>query len=165
MGEKAVRVRSEYSMEINAPAESIFPLLCPVEELKWIDGWTFDMVHSDSGVNEKFCVFAERMSAAHLTGFDQPGPTCWITTAYDRAGRAVQFVLVQAFTLTTMEVSVSGKGGRSRVTFSMTMTALDEKGAALLGRSAPAGMNLMMEFLGRSLKHYCEQGAMLRTGS
>jgi hypothetical protein len=162
MSENSLRAWAEYSVEINAPAESIFPLLCPVEELKWIYGWTFDMVHSDSGINEKYCVFAERMSAAHLTGFDQPGPTRWITTEYDRAGRAVNFVLVQAFTLTTLEVRVRDEGGRSRAAFSMTMTALDDKGAELLSGAAPAGMSLMMEFLGRSLKHYCEHGTMLK---
>ena len=54
-------VRS-YTQRIEAPPDSVFPLLCPVREAEWLAGWSevLEMVHSDSGLAEDGCVFMTR---------------------------------------------------------------------------------------------------------
>ena len=54
---KPNRIKHEYSQILLASPEVVFPLLCPVEEEKWVPGWNPDFVKSFSGVAEHNCVF------------------------------------------------------------------------------------------------------------
>ena len=40
---KAHRITREYRQTIEASAETVFPLLCPVREAQWLDGWRYSM--------------------------------------------------------------------------------------------------------------------------
>ena len=51
------RVTHTYTQRLCRPAASVFPLLCPVREADWIDGWHPLAVYSTSGVAEPDCVF------------------------------------------------------------------------------------------------------------
>ena len=48
----------EFTRENTGSIDEVFPLLCPVRERDWLDGWEFRMIHSSSGLIEKDCVFA-----------------------------------------------------------------------------------------------------------
>ncbi|MBC8441625.1 MAG: hypothetical protein H8D87_18300 [Deltaproteobacteria bacterium] len=85
------RIICTHEETIKAPLDKIFPLLCPVEELKWIDNWQYQLVYTDSGVNENNCIFREDMSGTVL--FNSPVTTMWITTLHDPDSR-IQFVLI-----------------------------------------------------------------------
>lgn len=56
-GFRAKRRIFQYSGELTAPPETVFPLLCPVREYEWIDGWTSEVIFSNSGVAEENCIF------------------------------------------------------------------------------------------------------------
>jgi hypothetical protein len=66
--------------------EEVFPLLCPVREADWIDGWSYRMIHSDSGVAEEGCVFA----TPHQGKYE----TTWYITKHDRKNYEIEFVRV-----------------------------------------------------------------------
>jgi hypothetical protein len=51
------RVRHTYTQRLAGPPEKVFPLLCPVREADWLDGWDPVSVASHSGVAERDCVF------------------------------------------------------------------------------------------------------------
>ena len=51
------RVTHTYTQRLCRPAGSVFPLLCPVREADWIDGWHPLVVYSTSGFAEPDCVF------------------------------------------------------------------------------------------------------------
>ncbi len=51
------RVRRSYVQQLVAPPAAVFPLLCPVREADWIEGWDPLAVWSASGVAEVDCVF------------------------------------------------------------------------------------------------------------
>ena len=53
----AKRITRTYRQRINARPETVFPLLCPVKEVQWLDGWEYDMVFSRSSFVEEGCVF------------------------------------------------------------------------------------------------------------
>lgn len=46
---QAKRTVRTYRQTINATPEIVFPLLCPVRETKWLDGWDHTMIYSVSG--------------------------------------------------------------------------------------------------------------------
>ena len=52
------RITRTYRQTINAPPEKVFPLLCPVREAEWLDGWCYNMTYSASGLVEKGAVFS-----------------------------------------------------------------------------------------------------------
>ena len=58
MSFRGVKRILSYSQINHAPPEVVFPLLCPVRERDWLDGWTYDMIHSNSGLVEMDYVFA-----------------------------------------------------------------------------------------------------------
>lgn len=51
--------RFDYERELLLPSttEKVFPLLCPVNEYEWFNGWKCTMVYSESGVAENNCIF------------------------------------------------------------------------------------------------------------
>jgi hypothetical protein len=87
MREPSVVTRT-YTQHIQAPASAIFPLLCPVREAEWLDGWTYEMLHSRSGYAEEGCVFRTA----------PPGDpeTIWMITRHDRDAGVVEFARVTA---------------------------------------------------------------------
>ena len=52
------RITREYRQTINATPEKMFPLLCPVREADWLDGWRYNMIYSESGLVEEGAVFS-----------------------------------------------------------------------------------------------------------
>ena len=58
------RVTHTYTQRLVAPPAAVFPLLCPVREADWIDGWNPLLVLSHSGLAEPDCVFVTDAAAA-----------------------------------------------------------------------------------------------------
>ena len=55
--EKPTRATRTFVQKLVAPPERVFPLLCPVREADWLDGWDPLAVYTDSGIAEPGCVF------------------------------------------------------------------------------------------------------------
>lgn len=51
------RVTHTHRQRLCAGAQRVFPLLCPVREVDWADGWMPRLVVSGSGLAEPDCVF------------------------------------------------------------------------------------------------------------
>ena len=43
------RVRRTYRQHLVAPPDAVFPLLCPVRETEWVQGWDPTLVVTASG--------------------------------------------------------------------------------------------------------------------
>ncbi len=74
---KPNRIKHEYSQILLASPEVVFPLLCPVEEEKWVPGWNPDFVKSFSGVAEHNCVFQtteKSVSSVWIVNCFEPEP-------------------------------------------------------------------------------------------
>ena len=83
--ENAKRVVQSYDFILAAAAEQIFPLLCPVREYDWIDGWSCDLIYSESGVAENNCIFK--------TASEAEGEMTWTVSRYE-PDRAIEFVII-----------------------------------------------------------------------
>jgi hypothetical protein len=152
----ARRIVHSYSFQVGAAPERVFPLLCPVREYDWIDGWACRLVNSESGVVEEGCIF--------VTDAAPEGKTIWITVVHDPAEHRVEFLRVTPDShVSRMSLAVKGDGAESTLEIGYTFTALEARGDALLafledGRALAA----RSERLGRSLDHFLRTGAMLK---
>ena len=160
---KAKRLHRTHQVTIQAPIDEIFPLACPIEEYKWIDGWKCEMIYSEGGKNENNCIFSEETSAPALFPSTGLGSTIWYTTLWDTEGHRVHFALITSLSVAKFEIEMQDQGGgNTLVQWGFTVTALNEEGNHHVGDATAAGMTGMMTFLGDSLKHYCESGEILR---
>ena len=81
---KASRITREFSHQVQAPPEQVFPLLCPVREHDWIPYWECQLVYSASGKAEDGCVFC--------TDLPDHGRAIWTVSRYEPP-RRIQFVV------------------------------------------------------------------------
>lgn len=149
-------VEQEIVVPVGALPEQAFPLLCPVREYEWVDGWSCRLVHSRSGFVEEGCVFE--------TDRAPDGPTTWVTVEHDPVRRRVGFLrFTPGRHVSRMELEVQPAGsGRAalRVRYRFTANSPQgedevrrlEDGVALAARAA---------HLGRALEHFLVTGTKL----
>ncbi|MBU2515021.1 hypothetical protein KJ966_27180 [bacterium] len=156
------RVEASVTREIKSSPQKIFPLACPVEELRWIPDWEYELVYSKSGVNETFCIFNEERLGPHF--FERPLTTTWVTNIHDPENHRILFQLNfsgKAVIQLNFKLREVGKEVSSCF-WHMTFTALDDEANAMEEASTRTKMELGMTFLAEALKHYCETGKMLQ---
>jgi hypothetical protein len=71
---KPRRAERTYTQHLIAGPGTVFPLLCPVREADWIDGWDPLQVFTSSGHAEPDCVFTTRA---------EPIDAVWYVTRYE----------------------------------------------------------------------------------
>ena len=155
------RVEKVSTIEIKTSPDWIFPLACPVEELRWIPNWEYNLAYSKSGINENNCIFYEWSSGPIFFGKDVN--TTWVTTLYDPEKHRVHFLLnMEGKAVIKWEFKCNQTGPNvSTVTWKLTFTALDKDANGLDPQAVYAGLTLIMDFLSNTLKHYCETGEMM----
>lgn len=156
------RVHWSRQETIKAPAATIFPLLCPVLEEKWIPDWQYEMVYSDSGVNETNCIFTEDVSGPFVV--DAAVTTAWHTIVHDPENNEIIFFLVQGDrSVVRVDVKIEANDCRtSTVIWDMTFTSMSPLTDELGDDQIKAGLVGFIDFIASLLKHYCETGEMLR---
>jgi hypothetical protein len=155
---RARRVICHHEEKIPASPATIFPLLCPIEEYKWIDEWECELVYSDSGVVEDNCIFREQISSVL---FGSSAPAAWITTLHDPDNFRRHFVIFNDELVRKAEVSIEDSGGGiSTVRWTTIATTLNEKGNEGFD-DLEGKLQLMLRFIATSLRHYCETGQIL----
>jgi len=159
---EAGRATRRYTQHIEAPPARVFPLLCPVREAEWLDGWVneIQMIHSDSGLAEEGCVFRTR----------PPGgaETVWMITRHDPAEGIVEFVRVTAGLLATrLRMSVEpATAASSRVHITYTFTPLGVSGVAFLREThSEEAFRRDMTWWEDSMNHWLRSGETLRPPS
>ena len=142
-----------YEAQIGAPAEAIFPLLCPVREYDWIPGWSCRVIHSRSGVAEKGAVFT--------TAFRPEGDSTWTVSRYE-PNRVIEFVvLFPGSHVALLEIALARQGpDRTAVRWVCTFTSLVE-GNAFLAEVDQQWFDREQTVFARALAHYCATGKML----
>lgn len=149
---RAVRA---YRQTIEAPPAVVFPLLCPVREVEWLDGFAFTMIYSASGFVEEGAVFTTA----------NPGEpdTVWLVTRHDRAARQVEFARFTPGSRTCLlKIAVEPCGeARSFVDVSYAYTALGNPGEEFLKGWTEEAFTRAMVFWERSMNHFLKTGARL----
>ncbi len=149
-----------YTQTIEAPPDRVFPLLCPVREGEWAEGWSdqCQMIHSISGVAEEGCVFR--------TAAPRRPETIWMITRHDKEEGIVEFFRVTtglAATRLTINVKAAAEQ-RSLVHIRYTLTPISAKGADYLQQSfSEKEFARDMAEWQDSMNHWLRTGTMLHS--
>lgn len=154
-GFEGTRLARTYRQTIHAAPEAVFPLLCPVREVEWLEGWSCTMVYSASGLIEEGAVFT--------TSSDGEADTVWIVTRHDAAAGVVQFTRVTPGSRTcvlTIVVSPAGPG-RTHVDVTYAYTSLSDASDEFLAAWTAEVFFGAMQSWEDSMNHFLRTGTRL----
>lgn len=156
---KGKRIVRGLQQEVPVPAAQVFPLLCPVREYDWIDGWECEMIFSERGVAENNCIFK--------TNLMDRGEEVWVATRYDPDNFAIEYTsFSKAGVVMKLDITVEDHGNSSSTaSFQYTFTGVNEEGNTFVENYTEERHRLRMDFLGKSLAHYCSTGKMFKAPS
>ena len=139
-----------------APPARVFPLLCPVREADWLDGWQYEMIHSRSGLIEQGCVFTTPRHGDH--------PTTWYTVVHDPATCDLQFVRITPGEMVVhIVISLEAHGAaQTRCHIAYTYTPLNSSQVAYVHEDLPEDFRQSMQWWEKALNHYLIHGTMLQ---
>lgn len=151
----ARRTIRTYRQTINAAPEKVFPLICPVREAEWLDGWQYAMIYSESGLVEEGAVFS--------TPHAGEANTVWIVTMHDPGKRQVEFVrFTHASRICVLRIAVSAKTENSSfVDISYTYTATAPEGNAFVESLTEAVFVEAVSFWEKSMNYFLATGKKL----
>ena len=156
------RVEASHTLQIASTPQKIFPLACPVEELRWIPDWQYELIYSKSGVNEKGCIFTENKFGPHF--FEKPLTTTWVTNLHDPERNRIVFQLNLADkAVIQLQINIQEVGVNiSSCNWCMAYTALDREANKMDENAIKEKLDMAMIMLGTALKHYCETGEIVK---
>jgi hypothetical protein len=147
------RVTRTHVQRLVAEPARVLPLLCPVREADWIEGWNPVSVWSESGVAEPDCVFITH------TG---DGDAVWYITRHaPDAGEVEMLKITPGITACKLvfRLTPSDCGTEAEVTYSHT--SLGPAGDAFVDAFTSEHFGRFMTDWERRLNHYLTTGTML----
>jgi len=161
--QKKHTVRAEMNETIHAPIQDVFPLACPVMEYKWIPDWKCELVHCPNGHVELGTIFYEIASAPMLAD-SITQKTTWTAVLYEPNRYRVHYRLDNPISSSLLKIEFEADASKKTKThIEITYSPLNEKGIRNMERSGEEKLKLMLSILSMMLKHYCEQGEMVKT--
>ena len=151
----ARRITRSYCQSIHAGPEKIFPLLCPVREAEWLDGWQYAMIYSKSGLIEEGAVFRTSLAGEE--------DTIWIVTRYDPARREIEFVrFTPGSRVCVLRIAVREKTENSSfVDISYTYTAIGPAGNSFIDHLTQESFAAAVAFWEKSMNYFLATGQKL----
>lgn len=151
---KPKRASHTYTQQLAASWKEVFPLLCPVREADWLDGWDPVSVASSSGFAERDCVFVTSAGA---------GRAIWYITRHEPETGCIEMIKITPdVTACRLEIQVgpAAQGAQAKITY--THTSLGPAGDALVdGFTADFYLQFMKNWESR-LSHYLRTGQAWR---
>ena len=140
-------------MKIDASPDLIFPLLCPAREAEWIDGWSCEMIHSESGLAELGCVFK--------TNRKPENEAYWIMSRCCPPCEAeyIRFVTEKMFVVLNFKLAKTDFGTAIDVMYAFT--GVTEVGNLFVETKVPQYIDLAIKHLEASLNHFVRTGEKL----
>ena len=110
---------TDWTSELNAPPEAVFPLLCPVREYEWLEGWACEMIYSESGVAEANCIFETKFKGESAT---------WTVSRYEPPKRIEFVVVTPQIQVCRLNISLEPCEKGTRLRWVRIFTGLSERG-------------------------------------
>lgn len=152
---KGLQKTFTYTQLNKGTRDEVFPLLCPVREKDWLDGWEFEMIYSQSGVAEEDCVF----TTPHHGKF----VTVWHIVRHDPLEYVIEFVRVTPEE-NVVKIHIHLEEMDENNTFShisYQYTALNDEAKKYVKEQLPTDFSQSMEWWEHSLNHYLRTGHKL----
>ncbi len=147
------RVTRTYTQRLTAAPARVFPLLCPVREADWIEGWDPISVWSESGVAELDCVF---------TTPSDGGDAVWYITRHEPDAGVVEMLKITPGVTAcklVIKLTATASGTDAQVTYAHT--SLGPDGDAFVDAFTSEYYGQFMRDWESRLNHYLTTGNML----
>ena len=150
------RVQRTYTQRLDAPPADIFPLLCPVREIEWVDGWAPIAVFSHSGLAEPGCVFLAP---------DGDREAVWMITQHNPQAFFVEFVKVTpGRTAGRIRIQLRAAGdAATEADVTYQYTALGDAGEAFVDGFTEDHYAAFMRAWEAALNHFLRTGTLKRS--
>lgn len=148
------RASHTYTQHLVGAPTAVFPLLCPVRECDWIEGWDPLSVVAHSGLAEPDCVFVTASA---------PHDSIWYVTRHEPGNGFVEMLKITPSVTAcrlTIQLRPAPTGSEAIVTY--TYTSLGPQGDAFIATFDHAAYVRFMQDWESRINHYLEHGKMLR---
>lgn len=150
---KPNRATHTYTQHLVAEPAAVFPLLCPVREVDWIEGWKPLLVISSSGLAEPDCVF---------TTAAQPTDAIWYVTRHDpHAGFVEMLKITPQVTACRLTIQLRAVTGGCEADIMYSHTSLGPQGDEFVASFTEAFYREFMQDWESRVNHYLRHGTAL----
>ncbi len=145
-----VRVERSYIQNLRGKPREIFPLLCPVREKEWAEGWDPLTVYTRSGFAEKDCVFT--------TGEDKPD-SLWMITDFDTERYRLEIVkFTPGMTVARITITLLENGmGQTDAEVVYRYTAVSRDGEEFVNGYSEEFFEQFMQFSESALNSFLDE--------
>lgn len=152
-----IRMSKTFTIDIKAPVDQVFPLLCPVRELEWVDGWTCDMIYSESGFAEKGCTWKN-------CSMKEDKESLWVITGYEKNKFLEFHVIVPDEFVFVLSMTLSKNDPETTIIeVGHTVTSINEEGVRFAEDWITTNASIITQFTELSLNHFLKTGQKLTT--
>jgi hypothetical protein len=150
---KPNRIVRSYTQRLVGSPTQVFPLLCPVREADWIDGWDPLLVISETGVAEPGCVFVTPA---------QPADAVWVITRHDPDAGVVEMLkLSPGVTVCNLRIELGATTTGCDARVSYEHTSLGPAGDVFVAAFSPEYYEQFMRDWEARMNHYLSTGRRL----
>jgi hypothetical protein len=147
------RVTRNYSQTLHAGPDQVFPLLCPVREAEWVNGWHPRLVVTASGLAEPDCVF---VTAAG------PQEAIWMITDHDPAMHHLEIIkLIPGIVVGKIVIQLAAAPEGATAEISYTFTSLGPDGDRVVSEFTQKHFDEFMLTWETELNHFIATGDRL----
>jgi hypothetical protein len=147
------RVTRSYTQTLDGAPDQVFPLLCPVREAEWVNGWHPRLVVSETGVAELDCVF---VTAAG------PQEAIWVVTDHDPETHHLEILkLIPGIVVGKIVIQLAASGQGSTADISYTFTSLGPDGDRVVREFTQEHFDEFMITWETELNHFLATGERL----
>jgi hypothetical protein len=148
------RATRTFTQHLVAEPAAVFPLLCPVREADWIEGWDPPLVITASGVAEPDCVFTTSAGAREAI---------WYITRHEPAAGFVEMIkITPPVTACRLTIRVRPAAGGCEAEITYSHTSLGPEGDAFVASFTDDYYRKFMQDWEKRINHYLRHGAMLK---
>ena len=148
------RVSRSYTQNLCRPPDEVFPLLCPVREVEWVNGWHPKLVLTRSGFAEPGCIFVTA---------GVPDDAVWIMTELDSERHRLAILkIIPGVVVGEISVRlhpVRNVGSLADITYAYT--SLSNYGTQMLEGFTEEHFVAFMETWENELNHFLTTGTKL----
>jgi len=149
-----VRATRTYTQRLVAGPDAVFPLLCPVREADWIEGWNPPLVISSSGFAERDCVF---------TTSAEPVDAVWYITRHEPdAGFVEMLKITPNVTACRLTIQLRATGVECEADITYSHTSLGPDGDNFVASFTEDFYRQFMQDWESRVNHYLRHGKALR---
>jgi hypothetical protein len=146
----ARRVSRTYTQHLISSPDTVFPLLCPVREADWINGWDPLLVVSDTGTAERDCAFITTAL---------PSNSIWYITRHEPDSGFVEMLkLTPGVTASRLSIQLRAVPSGSEADVTYCHTSLGPEGDAFIATFTEDCYIKFMQDWEVRLNHYLRHG-------